>query len=185
MNRAELLKLHEQITAKARKMMEGKNQDYAAGTGDPFANFRATEVLGIKAEIGILMRCMDKFARIQSFVKNGTLAVKAESVMDAIEDTINYMVLLAGVIEDRAGLAKAVALHEMYSPVFEETAIDRYTKEESRCLERKTTHTEAMYQNRLRDLKDIKELIRDFENNHTKMYASNLIEAIKAVLQRV
>lgn len=101
MNRENLIKLHRDTCEKCLKIMEQKNQDYAGGTGDPFSNFRASEVLGIPAELGILMRSMDKFKRIQTFVKDGSLAVKNESVFDSIEDVINYMVLLKGLIMSR------------------------------------------------------------------------------------
>ena len=82
--------------------MEAKNHDYTGGSDDPFANFRATEMLGVPAEIGVLTRCLDKFQRIKSFVSTGTLQVKSESVDDAIEDVINYMVLLKGIIRERS-----------------------------------------------------------------------------------
>jgi len=82
--------------------MAAKNQDYAGGTADCFGNFRAAKVLGTHPVIGLLMRCMDKFQRIRSFVSTGTLAVKSESVEDAIRDVINYMILLHGMIVEEA-----------------------------------------------------------------------------------
>jgi hypothetical protein len=110
MNRSELIKMHEQITTECRQIMEAKNRDYAGGKDDPFSNFKAATVLGIEPEMGLLLRCMDKFKRIQAFVNTGTLAVKEEPVDDAIKDVINYMVLLKGLIEDRkAALPAAVS----------------------------------------------------------------------------
>lgn len=101
MSREELLKLHTDICEKARGIMSAKNHDYAGGGKDPFGDFRASLVLGVEPEIGLMMRCMDKFKRIETFVNTGSLAVKAESVNDAIEDVVNYMILLAGLIEER------------------------------------------------------------------------------------
>jgi hypothetical protein len=103
MNRKELLEMHTETCEAARSIMEAKNADYTGGNegDDPFANFRATEMLGIPAELGVLTRCLDKFQRIKSFVKNGTLQVKSESVEDAIQDVINYMILLKGIISER------------------------------------------------------------------------------------
>lgn len=101
MTREDLLQLHKDTCSKAFGIMEAKNHDYTGGSPDPFANFRATEMLGIPAELGILARCLDKFQRIKSFVVKGELKVKGESVDDAIEDVINYMVLLKGVIKER------------------------------------------------------------------------------------
>lgn len=101
MTRDELLTLHDKLCGDAKSIMEAKNKDYTGGTADPFANFRASEVLGVPAQLGILIRCIDKFQRIRSFVVNGELAVKNEPVDDAIRDVINYMVLLGGMIQEK------------------------------------------------------------------------------------
>jgi hypothetical protein len=99
--RDDLLALHKEITDRCRETMEKKNRDYSGASGDTFANFRAGEMLGIPAELGILMRCLDKFQRIRAFVSTGSLAVQNESAMDAVEDVINYMVLIAGMMKER------------------------------------------------------------------------------------
>ena len=102
MTREELLTLHDQLCEKAKGIMSAKNHDYTGGgNADPFANFRASLVLGVQPEIGLMMRVMDKLKRIETFVNTGTLAVKTESVDDAILDVLNYMVVLAGLVEDR------------------------------------------------------------------------------------
>lgn len=109
MTRDELLQLHEQTCEAARGIMTAKNQDYTANKGDdPFANFKASAFIGVEPEIGVLMRCMDKFKRIESFARNGTLAVKTESVDDAIQDVINYMILLQGLTVERREQVKSV-----------------------------------------------------------------------------
>lgn len=97
----DLLKLHKETCSKALATMRVKNHDYTSGSNDPFANFRGSLFIGIEPELGILMRCMDKFKRIQTFVEKKELKVKDESVMDAIEDTINYMILLKGIIKEK------------------------------------------------------------------------------------
>jgi hypothetical protein len=81
--------------------MVSKNRDYRGAGDDPFANFRGSEFLGVDPILGILMRCMDKFQRIRSFANTGTLAVKSESFEDAVVDVINYMVLAAGMAQER------------------------------------------------------------------------------------
>jgi hypothetical protein len=110
--RDQLLKMHDSITDAARNIMEAKNRDYAGGTADVFANFRGALFLGIEPELGLLMRCMDKFQRIRAFVTTGTLAVKDESVQDAVRDVINYMILLAGLIDERRLGAKVAIIPE-------------------------------------------------------------------------
>jgi hypothetical protein len=100
LSREELLALHASLCDKGREIMRRKNQDYTAG-GGCFDNFRHAEVFGVPGETGLLIRVMDKLMRMKSFITNGTLAVKSESVEDAVVDVINYMVLLAGMIQER------------------------------------------------------------------------------------
>ena len=101
MTREQLLQLHKDTCDMGRDIMAAKNADYTGGSEDIFANFTASEILDVPAEIGILMRVMDKLQRIKSFVHNGTLQVKSESVDDAILDVINYMILIKGVIKNK------------------------------------------------------------------------------------
>jgi len=98
MTTQQLLELHDKTCGICRQVMEKKNQDYAGGSNDPFANFRITEVLGVHPATGILIRVMDKLQRIRSYIANGSLAVKDETFMDATEDVINYMILLKGLL---------------------------------------------------------------------------------------
>jgi hypothetical protein len=78
-----------------------KNADYTGGNSNPFSNFTSVENLGIKTEQGFLTRMMDKMARIGSYVSNGELQVKDESVIDTLRDLANYSCLLAGYIKSK------------------------------------------------------------------------------------
>jgi len=102
--KADLLKLHDAICHDAKALMVLKNQDYSGATDDPFGNFRASEVIGIDPVMGIVLRCLDKFSRLKSFVACGTLAAKEESVRDIFIDLINYSVLAAGMCEEKKRL---------------------------------------------------------------------------------
>lgn len=106
-NREWLLNLHEETCQAAVSLMDKKNHDYAGKGGeDPFANFRASEMLGVPKEKLLLCRALDKFQRINTFLDAGSLKVSSESVHDAIIDVINYMVLLRGmVVEAQDGTA--------------------------------------------------------------------------------
>lgn len=95
-----LFELHEKLSKDALKLMEGKNHDYRGGSGDPFANFRASLTLGIDPRLGILIRMSDKLARISTFIHKGTLKVKDEGVRDTVLDLINYSVLLQAMIDE-------------------------------------------------------------------------------------
>lgn len=102
MTRDELIALHKEICYKSCTLMQKKSEDYATGS-DPFANFKRGEILGFAtAEEGLMLRVVDKISRISTFLKQGKLTVENESVNDSIMDIINYMVLLQGIIEDRA-----------------------------------------------------------------------------------
>jgi hypothetical protein len=98
----ELMTLHESTCQEARDIMRAKNHDYTSGSKDPFANFRASEAMGVAPIVGILVRSIDKFQRIRSFVEQGELKVAGEPVDDAIRDVINYMILARGLAKDGA-----------------------------------------------------------------------------------
>lgn len=91
----------EQFFAKCLEISKAKNADYTGGAADPFANFKAVEILGITTEQGFLTRMMDKMKRIASFAEKGELQVKDESVTDTLRDLANYACLLAGYIESQ------------------------------------------------------------------------------------
>ena len=95
--RARLLLRHVGLTEACREIMAAKNHDYTCD-GDPYANFRASAVLDVEPAIGLLLRCLDKIKRLQTFATQGELKVANESQVDAVMDVINYMVLLDGLM---------------------------------------------------------------------------------------
>ena len=105
MTKKEYIELHQQLCLKMVEITKAKNQDYSGAGDDPFANFRHIGNLvqiPNAVEIGFLTRMSDKFSRIGSFISNGTLAVKDESVDDTLLDLSNYCILFLGyLIEDR------------------------------------------------------------------------------------
>lgn len=92
------------------EISRAKNADYTGKNQDPFSNFQSVEVLGISTEQGFLTRMMDKMKRIASFVENGQLLVKDESVTDTLRDLANYSCLLAGYIKSKSDDLKAEIL---------------------------------------------------------------------------
>ena len=101
MNKAEYFEFAQQFFNDCVETSRKKNADYTGKTENPFSNFQSVEVLGISTEHGFLTRMMDKFKRIASFVENGELQVKDESVMDTLKDLANYSCLLAGYIKSK------------------------------------------------------------------------------------
>ena len=106
MNTQDLLNIHKELTDESRGIMEKKNHDYSGASGDPFANFRGSEFLGVHPVIGMQLRQQDKMMRVRTFVNKGQLAVKNESVKDAILDQINYLVLQYAYIVSTEGVKK-------------------------------------------------------------------------------
>ena len=108
MTSKELLALHDSTYIECKQIMQTKNSDYTGGKNatDPFANFKSSTVLGVHPVLGLLMRVLDKIQRIRSFVNDSELQVPNESVEDAFNDIINYMILGKGLLmEERANVA--------------------------------------------------------------------------------
>jgi hypothetical protein len=74
-----------------------KNKDYA-GNGDPFANFRNSEAVGVSTARGMLVRMMDKVARISNLITRPP-AVANESLLDTCVDLAMYALILAAYIK--------------------------------------------------------------------------------------
>ena len=104
MTKAEYMQFHEDSCKKLIEITKRKNADYAGSGNDPFANFRQIGALIQQpniVEVGFLTRMSDKMSRIGSFVSNGTLQVKDESVEDTLMDIANYAILFAGYLRSK------------------------------------------------------------------------------------
>ncbi len=105
MTKAEYIKFHEDFCTRMVEITKKKNADYSGAGDDPFNNFRHvgnfvhTNALDIVA-VGFLTRMSDKFSRIGSFISNGELQVKDESVEDTLLDIANYSTLFAGYLRE-------------------------------------------------------------------------------------
>jgi hypothetical protein len=99
MDRERLLQIHHEVMTDGENKLAKKNHDYTSNSDDALANFRGAAIMGVHPVIGILVRCMDKFMRIRSFIEQESLQVKDENVYDSIVDTTNYMVIAAAYIE--------------------------------------------------------------------------------------
>jgi len=74
--------------ARRKKLMLRKNHDYA-GVDDPWKNMRRSEIIGIPSWLGIIIRNMDKSARIEELVLKEP-AVTGEGLLDLFDDRSNY-----------------------------------------------------------------------------------------------
>jgi hypothetical protein len=73
-------------------IIEKKNHDYGADA-DPFRNFRTAGVLGLTVEKAILVRVLDKLARVNNLLEHDAY-VTEESMEDTLVDAINYLAIL-------------------------------------------------------------------------------------------
>jgi hypothetical protein len=94
MTRDELFAIHDDVSARAKGIMQKKNQDYGRES-DPLHNFRRH---GLK---GFVVRMDDKMARLDSFVEKGFMAVQDESAEDTLIDLLNYSVLMLAMIREQ------------------------------------------------------------------------------------
>jgi hypothetical protein len=114
MTKEQYFSFAEGFFSKCLEISKAKNADYTGGSADPFSNFTSVEVLGIKTEVGFVTRMFDKMKRISSFVQNGELQVKDESVIDTLQDLANYSALLAGYIKMQKDKGIVSAYKERY-----------------------------------------------------------------------
>ncbi len=107
MTKQEYMQFHADFCDQMIQITKKKNADYSGAGSDPFNNFRHignlvySEDLDIVA-VGFLTRLSDKFSRMGSFIANGELQVKDESVFDSLCDCANYCALFAGYLRERA-----------------------------------------------------------------------------------
>ena len=76
-----------------------KNHDYA-GMTDPWKNFRSAEIVGLSPDRAILVRVLDKIARVSNLLNSK--AKVDEKVEDTILDCINYLAILKAYKENES-----------------------------------------------------------------------------------
>lgn len=114
MTKQEYLAFHKEFCEKMIEVTRKKNADYSGAGQDPFNNFRHIGHLVHSKDIdviaiGFLTRMSDKFSRIGSFIANGELLVKDESVEDTLHDLANYSALFAGFLREAAEKSRDAA----------------------------------------------------------------------------
>lgn len=77
-------------------LIKKKNADYS-GAADPFKNFRSAETVGVGVDRAILVRILDKIARINNLLDKEN-KVESESIDDTLLDLINYSAILKAYI---------------------------------------------------------------------------------------
>ena len=95
MKHSEYLIKHSELCKRMEELTLVKQLDYSSGSDDAFFNVSRCESKGVvTTEQGIYIRISDKIARIESFLKKGSLEVKDESLIDSCVDLANYSLML-------------------------------------------------------------------------------------------
>lgn len=101
-----------------------KNTDYAGESGvSPFANFEASLVVGVPVERGFLVRLMDKVKRISNLLDQEAL-VKDESIIDTLDDAINYLALMKAYLVSSGQISASLGAYTVRKLDKLETALD-------------------------------------------------------------
>jgi 5-methylcytosine-specific restriction endonuclease McrA len=77
-----------------------KNFDYSGG--DALSNLKMSEIAGISAWKGVLIRITDKVSRLLNFAKKESFEVKDESVFDTLKDLAVYAILCSILYSERS-----------------------------------------------------------------------------------
>ena len=101
MTTSELPDFVEHFFVEVLETIKDKNKDYSGEGSDAFRNFKRCETYGIKAEVGMFVRLLDKVGRLSSFLEKGELAVKDEAVEDTLKDLAGYTAILAAFLASK------------------------------------------------------------------------------------
>ncbi len=99
------LRFHE-ILEQIKELHDKKQHDYGANQ-DIFANFRLSELSGIPAWQGSVVRMGDKYARISNFINKGEFKFKEESIKDTLMDMAIYSLITMILFEEAEGTEMA------------------------------------------------------------------------------
>ncbi len=99
------LRFHE-ILKQIKELHDKKQHDYGANQ-DIFANFRLSELSGIPAWQGSVVRMGDKYARIANFINKGEFKFKEESIKDTLMDMAIYSLITMILFEEAEGTEMA------------------------------------------------------------------------------
>jgi hypothetical protein len=81
-----------------------KSMGYSGESQDVWANFRSAEELGVPAYKGVLIRWLDKVARIKNLVANPANDVlEDESLEDTLMDAASYALIALSLLHEAKG----------------------------------------------------------------------------------
>lgn len=99
MTHDEAIEIQRALFKRALEVVKRKRIDYS-GPRDALGNFRWSEMLGVPAWKGAMVRMLDKVARLRWVTESGKAEVSDETLEDTVVDLINYAVLTYLLIRD-------------------------------------------------------------------------------------
>ncbi|KKN40735.1 hypothetical protein LCGC14_0730430 [marine sediment metagenome] len=81
-----------ELLAEMAELHSSKNHDYGIKS-IPLRNLYKCRDMGITPFTGVMVRLTDKWARLESFMQQGVLEVKNESIEDTLMDNALYSIL--------------------------------------------------------------------------------------------
>lgn len=100
MNQKQFVSQIENTFKEALALVQRKNQDYAT-EASPFKNFEFSKLVGISVPRAILLRVVDKIARLENLIDKDSMSVKDESLQDTLIDIVNYMAIMKVYFDDK------------------------------------------------------------------------------------
>ena len=85
-----------------RELHIRKSAGYAGDSPDRWANFRVSEMFGVTAFMGVLVRMSDKFIRISNLVKNPNNEQVGESIIDTLMDLASYSLIAVCILREKS-----------------------------------------------------------------------------------
>jgi hypothetical protein len=101
-----------EILEQIKELHDKKRHDYGANE-DIFANFRLSELSGIPAWQGSVVRMGDKYARMSNFIKKGEFKFKEENIKDTLMDMAIYSLITMILFEEAEMKKEAVEEKEV------------------------------------------------------------------------
>lgn len=100
MNITEYQELREELTNHRLGISNGKRKDYTKGNEDVLHNFKnAGEVLGVTPLVALAVHMEKQFSAVLNYIKTDGKS-ESEPIINRISDTLNYLELLWGLIND-------------------------------------------------------------------------------------
>ena len=105
-----------EILESIKELHDKKRHDYGADE-DIFANFRLSELAGVPAWQGAVIRMGDKYARLANFIQKGEFKFKEENIKDTLMDMAIYSLITMILFEEAEEKSE-------YTPVNSKSKID-------------------------------------------------------------